>query len=114
MKKAKMPFLCFNIKCTCTEQSRLPQFRIQERGKVFSKELMAPGQSPGDPNIHLPQSWDGETRTSIPENCYKEQTQFQRTDLFVKSGNTPIKLGEKLGASEHGERITTNSGQEHT
>ena len=57
---------------------------------------MASGQSPGDPNIHLPQHWDWETRTSIPENCYKEQTQFQRTDLSVKSGNTPIKLGENL------------------
>lgn len=69
-------------------------------GEGFQQEGMAPGQSPGYPNIYLPQHWDGETRTSTPENCYKEQTQFQRTDLFVKSGNTPIKLGEKLGASE--------------
>ena len=43
MEKAKMPFLCLNIKCMCTEQSRLPQFRIQERGKVFSKEVWPQG-----------------------------------------------------------------------
>lgn len=72
-------------------------------GEGSQQGCTAPGQSPGDPNIHLPQRWHGETRTSIPVNHYKEQTQFQRTELFVKSGNTPVKPGEKLGAPERGE-----------